>query len=75
MKLKDIQEAINLAQEFITLAEMEIDRQVDLSNSESKYVDCRTSIRIGNLYGGKGAASIKRKSMDLTRQLSKMRNN
>lgn len=64
MKLIEIEKALDEAKLFISQAEA-------LLNTEPK------TLRYGNkceFYQGKHAASLRRKSMDLTRQLAKMRN-
>lgn len=74
MNINLIKNAVAEAQRFIDEANKEIDDQK--AKSENKGCDhsyFKSAQDIGFLRGSAGTATIKRRSMDLTRALSKMR--
>ena len=74
MNIELIKQAVFEAQRFIDEATKEMDDQK--ARSESKGYNgewFRSSQDRGYLHGSQGTATIKRRSMDLTRSLSKMR--
>ena len=74
MDINLIKNAVLEAQRFIDAANEELNEQK--SRSEGKGYNeewFKSSQERGYLRGGQGTATIKRRSMDLTRSLSKMR--
>jgi hypothetical protein len=79
MKVNNIEQAIEAAKKFIEVAQETLDEQNKAPHQENwltKTVEniYYFDIKEGNLHSGHLAANVKRKSMDLTRALSKMRN-
>lgn len=79
MKVNNIKQAIEAAKKFIEVAQETLDEQNNAPHQENwltKKVEniYYFDIKEGNLHSGHLAANVKRKSMDLTRALSKMRN-
>lgn len=70
MKLDLLLEAKLEAERFIKSINDEIDKQ---NKEAEKHKWMRSTLDRGCLYSGAGVATIKRRSMDLTRSLSKMR--
>ena len=74
MNIELIKQAVLEAQRFIDEATKEMDDQKARSERKGYNRDWfKASQDRGELCGGSGAATIKRRSMDLTRSLSKMR--
>lgn len=78
MKLQDIKNAIIEAERFIhaareALAEQNTDETTKNWKTGQQESIYKYSIDRGELHGGHLSANVKRKSMDLTRSLSKMR--
>ncbi|KAF1026213.1 MAG: hypothetical protein GAK29_01475 [Acinetobacter bereziniae] len=70
MNLNLLLDAKAEAERFIKSIDDEIDKQ---NKDAKKYSWIKSTIDRGYLYSGAGVATIKRRSMDLTRSLSKMR--
>lgn len=70
MKIDLLLEAKEEALKFIKSIDEEMDKQKKISE-KNKWIE--SHLASGNLYFGSGIATIKRRSMDLTRSLSKMR--
>lgn len=70
MKLELLLEAKVEAERFIKSIEDEVAKQTKMAE-KNKWI--HSHLAGGDLYFGAGTATIKRRSMDLTRSLSKMR--
>lgn len=73
MKLEHLEEVKKLCAELGDLIHLESNRQATEQNWNKTKLEYEYYQDEGLLCGGKNAAAIKRKSMDLTRALSKMR--
>lgn len=82
MKIEDIKKAVLEAERFIESAKFALDEQENAplekpcawqKTGKELVSPYQYSIDKGCLHGGKYSADVQRKSMDLTRQLAKMR--